>query len=134
MSSALLRTSNHDAVAEINITPLVDVLLVLLVIFMITAPIVTQRIQLPLAGGPPQGLPPEVLELSVAADGQVTKGNGILLSELELQAEMLTYAGKTGPVSLTLRPSADTPHQRVIDLLAMARDSHLTNIAIERPN
>jgi len=110
------------------------VLLVLLVIFMITAPIVTQRIELPLTGDPQKTVQPEILELSVAADGQVTKGNGIALSELEVQAEMLTYAAKTGPVSLTLSPAPDTPHQRVIDLLAMARDSHLTNIAIERPN
>ena len=133
MSSIALRSSENTTVAEINITPLVDVLLVLLVIFMMTAPLVTQRIQLPLAEGRHSDLKPEVLEISVAADGQVTKGNGMALSELELHAEMLTYASKTGPVSLTLRPAADTPHQRVIDLLAMARDSHLTNIAIERP-
>lgn len=133
MSSTVLRQPDRSLSAEINITPLVDVLLVLLVIFMITAPVVTGRILLPLAGGDPPKAQPAVLELVIAGDGQITNANGIALSPLEVRAEMVTYASKDGPVSLTLRPSADTPHQRIVDLLSMARESQLTNIAIERP-
>jgi biopolymer transport protein ExbD len=133
MSSSILRLPDRT-LAEINITPLVDVLLVLLVIFMITAPVVTGKISLPLAGDKTDPAEPAVLELSIAGDGQVTNAAGIVLSPLEVRAEMVNYAGKPGLVSLTLRPSADTTHQRMIDLLSMARESQLTNIAIQRPN
>ena len=134
MSASILRSSDRT-LSEINITPLVDVLLVLLVIFMITAPVVTGKISLPLNEGVPnRDYEPIVLDLSVAADGQVTTAAGVALSPLEVRAEMVNYASKTGTVSLTLRPSADTTHQQLIDLLAMARESQLTNIAIQRPN
>ena len=133
MSSSVLRLPDRT-MAEINITPLVDVLLVLLVIFMITAPIVTGKISLPLNGEPDKAPEPAVLELAITADGQVTNAAGVALNPLEVRAEMVTYASKQGPVSLTLRPSADTTHQRLIDLLTMARESQLTNIAIQRPN
>ena len=132
MSSSVLRLTDRT-MAEINITPLVDVLLVLLVIFMITAPIVTGKISLPLAGSE-AGPEPAVLELVIADDGQVTNAAGVALNPLEVRAEMVTYASKQGPVSLTLRPAAGTTHQSLIDLLSMARESQLTNIAIQRPN
>ena len=132
MSSSVLRLPDRT-LAEINITPLVDVLLVLLVIFMITAPIVTGKISLPLAGDA-VGPEPVVLDLAIAGDGQVTTAAGMVLSPHEVRAEMVTNAAKHWPVSLTLRPSADTTHQTLIDLLSMARESHLTNIAIQRPN
>lgn len=77
---------------------------------------------------------PAILDLAVTGDGQVTTAAGVVLSPLEVRAEMVTYAAKQGPVSLTLRPSADTTHQTLIDLLSMARESQLTNIAIQRPN
>ncbi len=133
MSSSVLNLPDRT-MAEINITPLVDVLLVLLVIFMITAPIVTGKISLPLAGDTGESLEPAVLELAITADGQVMNAAGVVLTPLEVRAEMVNYASKSGPVSLTLSPSADTTHQRMIDLLMMARESQLTNIAIQRPN
>ena len=133
MSSSVLRLSDRT-MAEINITPLVDVLLVLLVIFMITAPIVTGKISLPLNGEPTDAPEPAVLELVIADNGQVTNAAGVALNPLEVRAEMVTYASKQGPVSLTLRPAAGTTHQTLIDLLSMARESQLTNIAIQRPN
>lgn len=66
--------TRHDSVAGINITPLVDVMLVLLVIFMIAAPIFTQRINLDLPGvAPPieRTQPPPPIRLRIDAAGQL---------------------------------------------------------------
>ncbi len=59
--------------SEINVTPMVDVMLVLLVIFMITAPLLTVglEIDLPEAAAPPLPGQDEPLEVTVAADGQI---------------------------------------------------------------
>jgi biopolymer transport protein ExbD len=64
-------SSRGSALAEINITPLVDVMLVLLVIFMVTAPMLTRSIDLSLPQPTPERLvaKPLQLRLDVAADG-----------------------------------------------------------------
>ena len=66
--------TRHDSVAGINITPLIDVMLVLLVIFMIAAPVLTQRINLDLPGAAPpidQAQPPPPIRLRIDAAGQL---------------------------------------------------------------
>ena len=63
--------SDAAAVSEMNITPLVDVLLVLLVIFMLSTPVVGRSLQLSLPQvGPAPPVPPVVLELAVDAQGR----------------------------------------------------------------
>lgn len=126
-----LRLPDHRSMAEINITPLIDVMLALLLIFMLAAPMLTAKIPLPQSvtfDGPS----PRVLELSIAADGTVTR-NGYLLSPLELKAELVAFASKGGAMSLQLRPDAGTTHQRVIDVITAARDANVDAIALETP-
>jgi biopolymer transport protein ExbD len=117
--------------AEINMTPLIDVMLALLLIFMLTAPMLTSRIPLPQSVGK-ESSEPRLLELAIAADGQVSR-NGYLLSDLELQAELAAFASKGGLMSLQLRPDAMTPHQSVVKVLAAAKNAEITAIALETP-
>jgi biopolymer transport protein ExbD len=66
-------SAEHADKSEINITPLVDVMLVLLIIFLVAAPIMVRQIDLPLQPGPPQITPiePTVIRLSIDAGGEV---------------------------------------------------------------
>ena len=69
----LERTPGHQPMSEINVTPLVDVMLVLLIIFLITIPVVTQSItlQLPKERNVPTQTKPENVLLAVSKDGDV---------------------------------------------------------------
>jgi biopolymer transport protein ExbD len=64
--------------SEINVTPFVDVMLVLLIIFMVAAPLATVSVEvkLPTAVAPPQELPPKPVYISIQEDGDVYIGDG----------------------------------------------------------
>lgn len=130
--SALSVRSTERPLAEINITPLIDVMLALLLIFMISAPLLTDRIPLPL-GGRPTGATPRTVDLRIAADGQVIY-NDAALGRIELEAQLLSWAGQgdNKPV-LQLSPDKATTHQRLIDVLSLARQAGMDSISIETP-
>lgn len=130
MSSLTVRSTERP-LAEINITPLIDVMLALLLIFMISAPLLTGKIDLPL-GGDTNKIPPTV-ELYLAADGQVLY-NDAALTRVELEAQLLSWAGRgeRKPI-LQLRPDKATTHQSLIDVLALARQTGIDGISIETP-
>jgi biopolymer transport protein ExbD len=124
-------SSRGSALAEINITPLVDVMLVLLVIFMVTAPMLTRSVNLSL----PQPTPdivitkPLQLRLDVAADGSYRLDDRPLsLADLR---QRLEEAGVSDPHAvLSVETASDADYQPVVAALAAARNSGLTNISI----
>jgi biopolymer transport protein ExbD len=68
-----LRLPDHRPTAEINITPLIDVMLALLLIFMLATPMLTQRLLLPQSGEPARNAKPYVLDLRITPEGQVLR-------------------------------------------------------------
>ena len=124
-------SSRGSALAEINITPLVDVMLVLLVIFMVTAPMLTRSINLSL----PQPTPdtaitkPLQLRLDVAADGTYRLDDRPLsLADLR---QRLEEASVSDPKAvLSVETASDADYQPVVAALAAARNSGLTHISI----
>ena len=131
---------NHDGrgeapMAEINIIPLCDVLLVLLIIFMVTAPALSHQIDLTLPGPiPDQPLtPPDSVNLRIDAAGQVfwngqatTRGS---LDVLMREAGQVP-AGQQAPLRIDANGDAD--YQSVAKVLAMARNAGLENIGFVR--
>jgi len=81
--------------AEINIVPLVDVILVLLVIFIVTAPLITQavKVNLPEAKSQPVQTPSKPVVVAIAADGRLHwDGRELTLAALEAEARALATA------------------------------------------
>jgi len=76
MSVGPAENGEDEAISAINTTPLVDVMLVLLIIFLITIPVVTQSIalQLPKESNVPRQTKPENIEIAVTKDGDVYWG------------------------------------------------------------
>jgi biopolymer transport protein ExbD len=116
--------SHSTPMSEINTTPLVDVMLVLLVIFIITAPLLTHavKIDLPQASSQPAPDKPEVINISINQQGQVY-WNESLLVEGELTTR-LEQAGKLEPQpEVRVRADKDTRYQVLAGLMADARNA-----------
>jgi len=121
--------SRPQPFTEINMTPFVDVMLVLLVIFMVTLPLMTDSlyIQLPEADIPPTTPDPVVVELSIGAEGQLF-WNGVGLSKAELDFKLKEAAQGQPQPELHLRADKTTPYQRLADVMAAAQRNNLTRI------
>ena len=115
--------------AEINTTPLVDVMLVLLVIFIVTAPLLTHgiRIDLPKASSTANAEEPDTVTLSVDAEGRLF-WNDQLLAEADLPATMARAAGRNPQPELHLRADHETRYQRLAEIMSMARTAGLTKL------
>jgi biopolymer transport protein ExbD len=130
-SALSARTADRATLAEINITPLVDVMLVLLVIFMVTAPALTQTLSMRLpAGGEPTTIPPRV-ELSVSAAGEFAL-DGRTLSDAGLRSALADVAMRSPQSVVEIAASRDADYQAFTTALAAARSSGLDNITLAR--
>ena len=132
MSTSTMR--NSEPIAAINVTPLVDVMLVLLIIFMITAPMLTQRLMLNLPQqdkNPPP--PPQTLSLHIAVDGSVVL-DGSALTPARLDAELAHLAAMREPPALDIDVDANTQYRHVIDVLSLVKHNGLSKIAFSDIN
>jgi len=123
------------AMAEINIIPLCDVLLVLLIIFMVTAPALSHQIDVDLPQHPWKEPidPPDPIDLRIDASGQVFWNDGAT-DDAALPALMRAAAGAPAgrqPL-LKIDASGDCDYQAVAKVLAAARNAGLDNIGFVR--
>lgn len=123
-------SSRGSALAEINITPLVDVMLVLLVIFMVTAPMLSRSIDLSLPQPSATVSPkPLQLRLSIMTDGSYRLDDRPLgLADLRQRLEEASISDPRAVLSVETASDAD--YQPVVTALAAARNSGLANISI----
>jgi biopolymer transport protein ExbD len=122
--------SGGAPMAEINVTPLVDVMLVLLIIFMITAPMMQHRIRIDL----PQAsmitnpeAPPEPIDLAIKEDGTLY-WNDSQISDLELKAQLAVSAQKTVQPELQIRAEKNTRYEIVAKVMADAKNQGMVKI------
>jgi biopolymer transport protein ExbD len=122
-------SSPAHPMAEINVTPLVDVMLVLLVIFIITAPLLTAavKIDLPEEAAPPAGASTTAIRITIDADGalywEADKVDDAALSE------RLAAAAKRRPVpELHLHADRQARYARLAHVMAAAQQAGLTRM------
>jgi biopolymer transport protein ExbD len=118
-----------DVMNEINMTPLVDVMLVLLIIFIITVPVMKHSINvdLPRATSTPQDAKPDSIRLSVDAQGHYF-WNETLLADDDLLPRLQAEARREPQPELHLRGDKDARYERVAQALAAAQRSGLHKI------
>jgi biopolymer transport protein ExbD len=121
--------NDDDVMSEINMTPLVDVMLVLLIIFMITIPVMKHavNVELPVASNTPQVNKPETLRLSVDADG-VYYWNEAPVDERSLFAQLGEQAVRDPQPELHIRGDKAARYERVAQLMAAAQRAGLRKI------
>ena len=115
--------------AEINMIPLIDVMLVLLVIFIITAPLLTHavKIELPKASSQPTITPPENVQLGVKANGEVY-WNGERVEPTAMLRRMSAAAKLDPQPEVHLRADRTTEYQKVAEVMSAAAKAGLVKI------
>jgi len=121
--------SNTAPMADINVTPMVDVMLVLLVIFIITAPLFTHavKLDLPRAQSAPAPERPEAVSLSIDAQGRIY-WNDAVIDRAELDARIAAAATRQPAPELHLRADRDTRYEVIAQVMAAAQAGGLSKI------
>jgi biopolymer transport protein ExbD len=117
---------------DINTTPLIDVMLVLLVTLIVTLPIMTHAVKLdmpnPNAPPPPPDKPPEVIDLEIDFDGTPVWNGNTVASMDQLEGYFRTSAEKDPQPEIHLRPDRRARYGIVAKVLAAAQRNHMKKI------
>ncbi len=121
--------NTDEVMNEINMTPLVDVMLVLLIIFIITIPVMKHavNVDLPRATNVPQDTKPQTVRLSVDAKG-VYYWNDAQIADEQLPALLKEQAAKNPQPDVHIRGDKDVRYERVAQAMAAAQQAGLKNI------
>tara|TARA_Y100001960_G_scaffold256119_1_gene274547 strand:+ start:763 stop:1179 length:417 start_codon:yes stop_codon:yes gene_type:complete len=131
-----LRRSAKEPISEINVTPFVDVMLVLLIIFMVTAPLLTVGVQVDLPETSADTLPEETepLTLTINAKGE------IFIQETKVEFEkiipkILAVSNNRTDTRIFVRGDKTINYGRVLEIMGMLSGSGFTKVAlISEPN
>jgi biopolymer transport protein ExbD len=123
--------------ADINITPLTDIFLVLLIIFMVTSTVIAQtgqdrggfKVNLPKGSKGDAGDIPRDLVVAVLSDGRAVVG-GKVQADAELAATFDASAKLNADTVVVVQADAGVPHGRVVEIMESARKAGLTRLAI----
>jgi biopolymer transport protein TolR len=121
----------YQPMAEINVTPLVDVMLVLLIIFMITAPLMMAQlpIELPKTNAAELGKPKQPLIVSLDTKGQYYI-DGKPIASVDLPAQLKTLAGQDPDQIVYVRADKAIPYGQVMALLGEVGQSGFYKISL----
>ena len=121
--------SDDEVKSEINMTPLVDVMLVLLIIFIITIPVINHavKIDLPRASNKPDDAKPQSVNVEINADGHVFWNNQPV-DEATLQADIAQAAQQQPQPEMHLRADRNVRYERVAQVMASIQRGGLSRI------
>lgn len=129
--AAFNKDSDNEAIADINVVPLVDIILVVLIIFMVTAPMFmkpTINVNLPKAASGDQTAPSK-LNIALTADGRINL-NGSFVSEEDVKSKALEEVAKNTDVQAIISADKDVPHGKVVGVLDIVKGSGVKKFAI----
>jgi biopolymer transport protein ExbD len=123
------QNNSAHPVVEINMVPLIDVMLVLLIIFMITAPLMTHavKIDLPKADSIAQTQETKHIDLAIDADGQFF-WDGAFVSRDQLRQNLQQIAAEMQQPELHVRADQNVPYRKVAEALADAAKAGVSRI------
>lgn len=132
LGSNRVKKIRPQAMGEINSTPLIDVMLVLLVMLIITIPIQLHSVNLNLPTGrpPPASTPPEIVQIDVDFDGTILWNGEVVPDRETLESRMRAKASQEVQPEIHLRPNKLVHYDRVAAVLAAAKRIGLTKLGI----
>lgn len=129
--AAKISGDNDDPIAEINIVPFVDIILVVLIIFMITTPYIVKpsiNINLPKAASG-EDTTPSQLTISVTADGQALL-NGKIATDQEITDFSKKSVAEKPEIQAIISADKEVSHGRVITIIDLVKSAGITKFAI----
>jgi biopolymer transport protein ExbD len=122
----------HGTMHELNITPLLDLVFVLLVIFIITTPQMMNNLEMTLPSGkppPPSKEKPKINKIDVAANGQVTL-NEQNVTVLELKADLQVMKTSDPDLKVVVKGSDEADYQNMVAVLDVLRQLDITKVGL----
>ncbi len=132
MATQLGKTgAEPEVMAEINTTPLIYVMLVLLIMLIITIPIQLHSVNLDMpAGNPPPLVKPEVVRIDIDAANSIRWNGETLTGTAELETRLQGAAAQPAPPELHVRPDKSAAYKTVAGVLAAVQRHGLTKIGL----
>ncbi len=124
--------SDDEPMNEMNMTPLIDVMLVLLIMFIITIPIQTHAVKMnmPVAPNAAPPTPPQIVRIDVDFDGTIGWNGEIVADRGQLEARLAGIAAQADQPEVHLRPNKLVTYKVVAMILASAQRLGVTKIGI----
>ena len=133
MAMAVGGGESDEPMMDINTTPLIDVMLVLLIMFIITIPVMTHAVKLdmPQAQPPTEDLvQPEVIDLMIDFDGTILWNGDIVADRPTLEAKLTSAAAQPIQPEFHLRPNKLVTYKHVAGVMASAQRLGITKIGL----
>jgi biopolymer transport protein ExbD len=131
--AASVQSKAGDIVADMNTTPLIDVMLVLLTLLIITLPMQTHAIKIAMPMSLPFGPPPIIVKIGIDFDGATT-WNGKAVDRVTLDSYLADAARKNPQPDIVIRADKLASYDQVATVLAEATRSGETNIGFDETN
>ena len=124
--------SDDGVMVEMNTTPLIDVMLVLLIMFIITIPVQTHAVKMNMPVGPsaPQTKEPVVVRIDVDFDGTIGWNGAIVADRAELENKLAMVAAQPDQPEVHLRPNKLVSYKVVAMVMASAQRLGVTKIGL----
>lgn len=120
-----------EIMSEINVVPLVDVILVVLIIFMVTAPMIMKpsiNVNLPKAASG-DATTPSKLNISISSDGKLNL-DGQAVEDAQVQSKALEEVQKNPDIQAIISADKEVPHGRVVSVLDIVKGAGVKKFAI----
>ncbi len=123
---------DDEVMVDINTTPLIDVMLVLLIMFIITIPVQTHAVKMNMPIGPASQppKPPEIIRIDVDFDGTIGWNGEIVADRAELESRLATVAAMADQSEVHLRPNKLVTYRHVAMIMASAQRLGVTKIGL----
>lgn len=125
------QSDNDSAMSEINVTPLVDVMLVLVIILLVTAPLLTQsvHVKLPKTAETAANIEDQPLQLGIDGKGSITLNKAAIENLAALENALKIELAKNKEVALHLYADQSVVYKKVAEVMATAQHAGLAKIA-----
>lgn len=128
MAMTLASGSDGGPMVDMNTTPLIDVMLVLLIMFIITLPVMTNNTRIDLPHGESNKPPGQAINLSIEYDGTMVWNGNVVASIEQLEQYLRSAASQADQPELHVRPDKRAKYDDVAQVLAMAQRNGIQRI------